>query len=122
MNEPDSSEFRSDRLHIRYEDNLWWITPLTRLDLTYSEDFLRQVSHHLNANPSDSVCDMSQVPYMSSSGVKALLNIQQFLKMHHFRFALCDLTPEVQKLVELSELASVFTIFRKPADVRKFFP
>lgn len=122
MNAPDASEFRSDRLHIRYEDNLWWITPLTRLDLTYSEDFLRQVSNHLSTNPSDAVCDLSQVPYMSSSGVKALLNIQQFLKMHHFRFALCELTPEVQKLVELSELIHVFTIFRTQADVRRSFP
>lgn len=118
MAPPAVNDYRSDRVDIRFEDGLWVITPLTRLDLTFSDDFLKEVSRRLDENPSDAICRLSQVPYMSSSGVKALLNIQQFLKMHHFRLALCELTPEVQKLVELSELIHVFMIFRTAAEAR----
>lgn len=119
MSPTEANDYRSDRIEIRQENGIWWITPFTRLDLTYSEDFLKVVSTHLSSNPSDAICRLGQVPYMSSSGVKALLSIQQFLKTHHFRFLLCELTPEVQKLVELSELIHVFTIFRTPADAQK---
>jgi anti-sigma B factor antagonist len=81
-----------------------------RLDLTTADEFLKDVLQMISEEPADAVCDLSLVPYMSSSGVKALLNIQQFLKSHRFRLVLFNLTPDVQKLVELSELDHVFTI------------
>lgn len=105
-------EHRTERLHILLEEGLWFIQPRTRLDLTFSDEFLKEVSRFLAEQPSDAICDLSQVPYMSSSGVKALLNIQQFLKAHRFQLVLYNLTSEVQKLVELSELIHVFTIVK----------
>lgn len=105
-------EHRTDRLHIRLEGGLWRIQPLTRLDLTSSDEFLKDTLRMLSQEPTDAICDLSLVPYMSSSGVKALLNIQRFLKAHRFQLVLFNLTPEVQKLVELSELVNVFTIVK----------
>ena len=108
MTEP--VEFKTDRLQLNYQDNVWQIQPLTRLDLTFSDEFMRDVNHYMAENPSDAVCNMSKVPYMSSSGIKALLNIQHFLKLRRFQFVLFGLTPEVKKIIELSELSHVFTI------------
>ncbi|MBW7856798.1 MAG: STAS domain-containing protein [Leptonema sp. (in: Bacteria)] len=108
MNQPP--EYQSDTLIIRYDDPVWKIQPLTRLDLTYSEDFLKEATNFLTNKPANTIIDLSLVPYMSSSGVKSILNLQQLLRPHRYQVILCNLTSTVQKLVELSELVHVFII------------
>lgn len=117
MNQPP--EYKTDSLIIQYDDPVWQIQPLTRLDLTYSEDFLKEATHFLTERPANTIIDLSLVPYMSSSGVKSILNLQQLLRPHRYQVILCNLSSTVQKLVELSELIHVFMIAKDYNEARQ---
>jgi anti-anti-sigma factor len=108
----DEQSFKNDEiLSVQKKENIWIIEPHVRLDLSYSENFFHKVMEILHSEPSHLLIDMMQVPYISSSGIKILLKIKNFLEIRGYKFALINLTKEVNKIIHISELHHLLPIF-----------
>ena len=59
----------------------------------------------------DVLVDLSQVPYMDSSGVASLVEAYQLSRTGGTRMALVAVTPQVLRVLELARLDRVFPIF-----------
>lgn len=56
--------------------------------------------------------DFTEVPFMDSSGVGLILGRYRLMQMWQGRVILCGLSPQVEKLVEISGLSRLVTIER----------
>ncbi len=57
------------------------------------------------------ICDLEMVDYVDSSGLSAFLIGERLCNESKGKFVLCNLSESVQKLIELSQLDSIFNIF-----------
>ncbi len=57
------------------------------------------------------ILDFSDVPYISSGGLRVLLATAKKLRGNGDSFALCALNPEVTKIMTLAGFTTIFTIY-----------
>ena len=86
------------------------IIPLGDIDLSKSSDLRNALQPVLKENPSKIIVDLSQVPYMDSSGVATLIEGLQLSQQSNIEFVLCALTEGVQSIIELARLDKIFII------------
>ncbi|HIB49677.1 MAG TPA: anti-sigma factor antagonist [Phycisphaerales bacterium] len=86
------------------------IIPLGDIDLSKSSDLRNALQPVLKENPSKIIVDLSQVPYMDSSGVATLIEGLQLSQQSNIEFVLCALTEGVQSIIELARLDQIFII------------
>jgi anti-sigma B factor antagonist len=55
--------------------------------------------------------DLSQVPYMDSSGLAVLIEALKNCREKKITFLLCNLSSRVRGIIEIAHLNNVFTIF-----------
>ena len=67
------------------------------------------------------ILDMSKVKYCDSSGLSALLVGNRFAKSSNGFFVICGLQPNVEKLINISQLHSVLNIVENKEDAYEFF-
>ena len=60
--------------------------------------------------------DLSEVEYMSSGGVRALIMLSRGLQTRQGTLKLCGLNPFVKQVFEISNLHMVFDIYPSPED------
>lgn len=100
------------KFEIRQEDNISTMVLKTdRLDTKVAPDLKSQFI--LMANSSESghlVLDLGNIHFADSSGLSALLLAHRLFRDSDRKFILCNLSERVQKLVDISQLTTVFTI------------
>ena len=84
------------------------IVKLTRLDASTVRDFRREAQHIWNSRISDVSADLSEVCFLDSSGVGALLSLYKRLPSPAPDFRLRRLQPSVRAVIELLQLQRVF--------------
>ncbi len=103
--------FEDDELIIKKENQYWIVEPKIRMDLSYAENFFTHLMEHLKNDINHVLIDMSSVPYISSSGIKVLLKIKNFLEIRGYKIVLYSLSKEVHKIIHISELHHLLPIF-----------
>ncbi|HWL94297.1 MAG TPA: STAS domain-containing protein [Phycisphaerae bacterium] len=63
-----------------------------------------------NERPKRLILDLSQVPYMDSSGVGTLVEVFRRVTKYDGKFVLCGLNPRVKSVFEITKLDKFFTI------------
>ncbi len=116
----EENRYENDFLIVKKDQNIWIIEPKIRLDLSFSDHFYNQVLEFLQKDPNHIILNMIEVPYISSSGIKVLLKLKNFLEMRGYKLALFNLSKEVQKIIHISELHHLFPIFLNFEDCIKF--
>lgn len=100
------------KFEIRQEDNISTMVLKTdRLDTKVAPDLKSQFI--LMANSSEAghlVLDLGNIQFADSSGLSALLLAHRLFRDSDRKFILCNLSERVQKLVDISQLTTVFTI------------
>ncbi len=91
--------------------NYYLLEPKARLDLSFSENFFIETINFITSNPKNIILNMKEVPYISSSGIKAILKLKQYLDVRGYKISLYHLLPEVQKIIHISELSNLLPIF-----------
>ncbi len=82
-----------------------------RMDSKVAPDLKSQVILLANSSEhGDLVLDLSTVTFADSSGLSALLMAQRLYRDSDRNLVLCGLTDKVNKLIEISQLQSVFNI------------
>jgi anti-sigma B factor antagonist len=79
------------------------------VDLSNSSQLRKTILSALKTSPEVAV-HLSQVSYIDSSGIAALVEGLQYANSHDKRFYLKNLSPHVQSIIELARLDQVFTI------------
>ncbi|GIX43435.1 MAG: hypothetical protein KatS3mg129_3168 [Leptospiraceae bacterium] len=118
MNE--ESSFNNDIVLVTKKENLLIIEPKVRLDLSFAEHFYNKVMEILQSEPSHLLINMQEVPYISSSGIKTLLKIKNYLEMRGYKIALYQLTKEVNKIIHISELHHLLPLFHSESEAMNY--
>lgn len=112
--------FEDNEFIIKKENQFWLVEPKVRLDLSYAENFFSKLMDHLQTEINHVLIDMSSVPYISSSGIKILLKIKNFLEIRGYKIVLFSLSKEVHKIIHISELHHLLPIFNNYEDAIDF--
>jgi anti-anti-sigma factor len=82
-----------------------------KLDTSVAPDLKSQFVVLTNEGITHLVLDIGSVSFADSSGLSALLVANRLTRQNDGTFALCGIQTSVQKLLEISHLTSVLTIY-----------
>ncbi len=83
-----------------------------RLDAHNSSDLKDSILKHLESGENHLVVDLSEVRFIDSSGLGALLSGYKNANLHQGSMVLAGLQPRVNSMFELTRLNRVFEIYR----------
>jgi len=92
-----------------------------RLDAVRTDTAIAQVNEAIAAGALRVLLDLSEVTFLSSSGLRALLLMRKELLSRDGELRLCSLRPEVQEVFVLTGFTQVFTIHRSRAEALDAF-
>ncbi len=86
------------------------VSQVEKLDSLSAPDLKSEILYLIKSGVRNIIVDMEQSRYCDSSGLSALLTGNRLCKDNKGTFAICCLQPTVEKLVNISQLSSVFNI------------
>jgi anti-sigma B factor antagonist len=105
MSAPDQIEIK-----LRLFDGGVVVQPVGDIDLSRSPLLRQEIAQVQSKRPKKLIVDLSEVPYMDSSGVATLVEAMQNARRNGSRLILCGLREKVQSIFEIARLHTVFTI------------
>lgn len=105
MKDKDTIPMETDRL----ADGVV-IRPKGDIDLSRAPSLRQQISEVQKGNPGRLVIDLSDVPYMDSSGVATLVEAMQVARRRNQKLVLCCPQEKVKAIFEIARLDMVFKI------------
>jgi anti-sigma B factor antagonist len=87
------------------------VTPEGDVDMSTSPDVRKSMEPLFRKGTVQVVVDLSQVPYMDSSGIATLIEGLQLSQRSVVRFTLAGMTPSVEAAFDLAHLKDVFEVF-----------
>ncbi|MDA1025385.1 MAG: STAS domain-containing protein [Planctomycetota bacterium] len=97
-------------IQVENRDDAVLVTPIGEVDLARSPVLRSRLKEILSASPARLVVDLSQVPYMDSSGVATLVEALQQSRARDCSLFLVGLQDRVRSVFEIARLDTVFTI------------
>ena len=95
---------------VHWNDDAAVVEAAGEIDLNASPDFQQELLALLDRRPTALVVDLSDVPYMDSSGVASLVKVLSRARTADIRLALAALTPRVRSVLEITRLDTVFEL------------
>lgn len=86
-----------------------------RLDISGAEAFEREILKIIGREPKNLVINLSQVTYLSSSGIRTLLSIYRMIRETERQLVLCETPPDVRKVLDMVEISHQL----KPFDLER---
>ena len=86
------------------------IRPSGDIDLSRAPSLRTQIAEVFKTTPMRMIVDLSDVPYMDSSGVATLVEGMQIASRSETKFILLGLQDRVRSIFEIARLDTVFTI------------
>ncbi|MFO0875591.1 MAG: STAS domain-containing protein [Phycisphaerales bacterium] len=88
------------------------------IDLSRSPRLRTALAEASARKPQRLVVDLSQVPYMDSSGIATLIEALQVARAQRTKFLLAALQPRVKSVLEIARLDTVFKIVATTAEAK----
>ena len=88
------------------------IVPVGEIDLGRAPAFREHITRVQRDRPIRLIVDLSQVPYMDSSGVATLVEAMQTARRSGSRLVLANLQDRVRSIFEIARLETVFVIVK----------
>ena len=101
------------------QDELLHILPKGRLDIANTPEFIRILLEKLSLKPSVCVIDMSEVEYLSSAALEALLVASKLAKKESTKYALVSLNPLVHDIFYTSGFDQFIKVYENIDEVPK---
>jgi len=95
---------------VRWKDRVAIVDVVGDIDLNKSLDFQKSLLEVLEQRPQQIIVNLSEVPYMDSSGVASLVKLLSRTRKSGSQLCLVGLSPRVKSLFEITRLDVVFTI------------
>lgn len=109
---------KADELRIETEtiDDGIVLSPVGEIDLSCAATLRQRLSQIQHDQPRKLIIDLSEVPYMDSSGVATLVEAMQIARRRGGKLVLCALQDKVRSIFEIARLDMVFSIVNTRAD------
>jgi anti-sigma B factor antagonist len=99
-------------LELKKTGEFVFLKPLRQnIDTTASTEFKARVMDLINQGHNFFLLNLSQVDFVDSSGLGAMISILKTLTLNHGDIVLCELNTPVQNLFNLTRMNSVFKIY-----------
>jgi anti-sigma B factor antagonist len=105
-----SSDATPLEVHVDSKDGAVIIRPVGDIELGCSSEFRSRLHDALPTVEDLLIVDLSDVPYMDSSGVATLVELMQLSRRGGSRLVLCNMHERVRSIFDIARLDSVFTI------------
>ena len=86
------------------------LAPSGDVDLSVARALQMEIRAAMDAKPSRMIVDLTNVPYMDSSGVATLVEAMQIARKQETKLILCCMQDKVRSIFEIARLDRVFTI------------
>lgn len=97
-------------ISVETRDGVVVLRPSGDVDLSSSRELQQSVKQAMEGRPSRVVVDLTNVPYMDSSGVATLVEAMQIARKQSTKLVLCAMQSKVRSIFEIARLDRVFTI------------
>lgn len=101
------------------EKNTIIIKPTGRLDSMTSPDFEKGLSEYLKSPDSNLLLDFDELDYISSAGLRVVLNAAKVFREVEWKFAACNMQDHVREVFEISGFDSFIIIYDSVGDFVK---
>jgi len=98
------------KVNVRAINDGFVLSPIGDVDLSRSPVLRLEIAQVQKKNPARVVIDLSQVPYMDSSGVATLVEAMQTTRRSKGKLILCGMQHKVRAIFEIARLDMVFVI------------
>jgi anti-sigma B factor antagonist len=95
------------------------IEPEGILDGTKTADFQQQIEQSVESGVHTILVDFSNVTFMDSSGLGALVKALKTLNAANVKFFLCSINEQIRMLFELTSMDNYFSILNNRAEFTK---
>lgn len=92
------------------DEDLLVVIPKGDLDIYTSNKFQNQVISSFEKNQADISIDGSNLEYLDSTGLGALISILKIVRDTDKKIIITNLKPNIKKLFDITELDKLFTI------------
>ncbi|WP_136809283.1 STAS domain-containing protein [Desulfosediminicola flagellatus] len=99
----------------RQEDTVI-VKPIGRLDSVTSPEFEKNMAQYLKTPGSNLLLDFDELDYISSAGLRVVLNAAKVFREVEFQFAACNMQDHVREVFEISGFDSFITIYDSVSD------
>ena len=109
---------KAEELQIQTEntDDGVILRPIGEIDLSCAALLRQRLKQVQTDEPGRLVIDLSEVPYMDSSGVATLVEAMQIARRTNSKIVLCRLQDKVRSIFEIARLDMVFKIVGRADD------
>jgi anti-sigma B factor antagonist len=97
-------------VNVETADDVLIVRPMGEIDLGRSPSLRQQLGQAMSRDYNRLIIDLSEVPYMDSSGVATLVEAMQQSRRAGSKLVLCGLQERVRSIFEIARLDTVFTI------------
>ena len=87
------------------------VAPSGQLDMESRQLFKDELMGVIDTGVTAIVVDMSDIGYVTSTGLSALLSVAKRLADENGKFALCSLSDDVNSVFEVSGFSTIFDIY-----------
>lgn len=93
------------------ENNTVIVHPVGRLDSTTSPEFEQALAEHLASPATNLLLDFDELDYISSAGLRVVLNAAKVFRETPWNFAACAMQDHVREVFEISGFDSFIAIY-----------
>lgn len=95
------------------------IRPAGRLDSMTSPEFEKSLEDYLSSPAGNLLLDFDELDYISSAGLRVVLNAAKAFRQVEWKFAACNMQDHVREVFEISGFDSFVTIYESVGDFVK---
>jgi anti-sigma B factor antagonist len=93
------------------KDNFWIISISGMMDTLHAKQAEDEIFSLDIQNVNGIILELSGLSYISSSGIRVLIRVHQYLKKKGITMRLCSLQPFIQELLDIADLTQSFLIY-----------
>jgi len=94
----------------KISENSLVLKPIGKIDVTNSIEFLNKVNSSLKEGIEFVTLDFEEIMFVSSTGLRALLEMQKGLNNAQISLKIINVTPSVAGILKLTGFDNIFTI------------
>ncbi|HWQ62817.1 MAG TPA: STAS domain-containing protein [Methanospirillum sp.] len=98
-------------IDIWYDGNVWVFRPFGKIDTGHSVDLDTALTEGIEQGMRFIVIDMTDSPYIASSGLRAMLKAAKAVKPDNGSISVCGLNDVVHEVLQVSGLLRIFPVY-----------
>lgn len=101
---------------VSHKNNLMIVAVEGRLDSVTAGELEAWVNETLASPECDVVMDFSRLDYISSAGLRVMLNMSKLINKSSHKFSMCSVQDHVREVFEISGFNSFIPIYKSAED------